>query len=205
MALSEHQDWRLKVEYDRQAGPPLERLLELVRGADVASQCGQAVGHDVAITHDGNVLFAYAASRTAAENARRAIEIVLRDHNVTATAVLSHWDERVDEWIQVDPPLTGAAATTEQAHERDAERQESRTLVVSSGKMVREEVEQSMRNWAEQLRLDCEIIEHPHLLTTQVAFTVTGPHRKVDEFAAGLRAEELATLRTERAVMLSPL
>jgi hypothetical protein len=45
----------------------------------------------------------------------------------------------------------------------------------------------------------------PHLLTTQVAFTVTGPKRKVDEFAQGLRAEELATMPTERAVMLSPL
>jgi len=43
------------------------------------------------------------------------------------------------------------------------------------------------------------------LLTTQVAFTVTGPKRKIDEFAQGLKAEEVATMRTERAVMLSPL
>jgi hypothetical protein len=38
-----------------------------------------------------------------------------------------------------------------------------------------------------------------------VAFSVTGPRRKIDEFAEGLRAEELATMRTERGVMLSPL
>jgi hypothetical protein len=38
-----------------------------------------------------------------------------------------------------------------------------------------------------------------------VAFTVTGPRRKLDEFAEGLRAEELATMRAERTVMLSPL
>jgi hypothetical protein len=62
-----------------------------------------------------------------------------------------------------------------------------------------------MREWAEKLGLGIEIHEHPHLLTTQVAFTVTGPGRKIDEFAEGLRAEELATMRTERAVMLSPL
>ena len=43
------------------------------------------------------------------------------------------------------------------------------------------------------------------LLTTQVAFTVTGPKRKIDEFAQGLNADELATIRAERAVMLSPL
>jgi hypothetical protein len=62
-----------------------------------------------------------------------------------------------------------------------------------------------MREWAAKLELQCEVIEHRHLLTTQLAFTVTGPKRKVDEFAAGLRAEELATLRTERQVMISPL
>ena len=62
-----------------------------------------------------------------------------------------------------------------------------------------------MREWAEKLGLKCEVIEHPHLLTTQVAFTVIGSKRKVDEFADGLRAEELATMRTERAVMMSPL
>ena len=62
-----------------------------------------------------------------------------------------------------------------------------------------------MLDWASTLGLQCEIIEHPHLLTTQVAFSVTGPRRKIDEFAEGLRAEEVATMRAEREVMLSPL
>jgi hypothetical protein len=62
-----------------------------------------------------------------------------------------------------------------------------------------------MVNWAQELGLDYEVIEHPHMLTTQVAFTVTGSKRKIDEFAQGLRAEELATMRTERGVMMSPL
>jgi hypothetical protein len=78
-------------------------------------------------------------------------------------------------------------------------------MVASTGKLIRAEVEQTMRGWAEKLGLKCDVIEHPHLLTTQVAFTVNGPKRKIDEFAEGLRAEELATMRTERAVMLSPL
>jgi hypothetical protein len=78
-------------------------------------------------------------------------------------------------------------------------------MVASTGKQIRSEVEQTMRGWADKLNLRCEVIEDPHLLTTQVAFTVTGPKRKIDEFAEGLRAEEFATMRTERAVMLSPL
>lgn len=78
-------------------------------------------------------------------------------------------------------------------------------MVVSSGKLIRVEFDQTMHDWAEKLGLECEIVEHPHLLTTQVGFTVTGPKRKIDEFAEGLKAEELATMRTERAVMISPL
>jgi hypothetical protein len=49
------------------------------------------------------------------------------------------------------------------------------------------------------------VIDHPHLLSGQVGFTVTGSKRKLDEFAEGLRAEERATIRTETQVMLSPL
>jgi hypothetical protein len=47
--------------------------------------------------------------------------------------------------------------------------------------------------------------EHPHLLTTQVGFTVTGPTRKIEEFASALNAEGVATLRMDWAVLLSPI
>ena len=63
----------------------------------------------------------------------------------------------------------------------------------------------TMRDGAERLGLGCEIHEHPHLLSSQVAFTVTGPRRKLDEFAEDLRQEEIATMRTQREVLLSPL
>ncbi len=56
-----------------------------------------------------------------------------------------------------------------------------------------------------KLGLECNIIEHPHLLTTQVGFTVTGPKRRIDEFVQGLNAEGRATVRAETGVMLSPL
>jgi hypothetical protein len=78
-------------------------------------------------------------------------------------------------------------------------------LVALVGREIREEFEQSMRGWADRLGLRLEIVEHPHLLDSQVAFTVSGPARKVEEFATGLAAEERQTIRTERTVMLSPL
>jgi hypothetical protein len=204
--VSDDQDWRLKAELDvEDRRGALDRILGRVRGHDVAAEVGDTVPHDVAITHDGNLLFAYAATQASLTAARRAIEAVLRHDGIDASVYVSHWDERFDQWLQVDPPLTGVARQTEEAAERDAEKTESRTMVASTGKLIRAEVEQTMRAWADKLGLRCEVIEHPRLLTTQVAFTVTGPRRKIDEFAEGLRAEELATMRTEREVMLSPL
>ena len=204
--MSEDQDWRLKAELDAADGSSrLDHLMARVRGPDVVGEVGAAVPDDVVITHDGKLLFAYAATEAALSAARSAIEAVLRRDGLTASICVSHWDEELDEWHQLDPPLTGEAKRIENAVERDAEAVETRTMVASTGKAIRAELEQTMLNWADKLNLQCKIIEHPHLLTTQVAFTVTGPKRKIDEFAQGLKAEEFATMRTERAVMLSPL
>jgi len=204
--VSEDQDWRLKAELD--ADHPRSRLDHLVghaRSPDVAKDVVEAVPHDVVITHDGRLLSAYAASETALTAARAAIEGALAHDGINACICLSHWDDQRDEWRQTDPPLTGEAARIEAAAERDAEAVETRTMVASTGKLIRTEVEQIMLNWADKLNLECTIVEHPHLMTTQVAFTVTGPKHKIEEFADGLRAEEVATMRTEREVMISPL
>ena len=204
--MSEDQDWRLRAELD--ADPTRSRLDDLVghaRGPDVAKDVGGAVPHDVVITHNGKLLFAYAASEAALTAARAAIEGALTHDGINASIYLSHWDDERDEWRQTDPPLTGDEALIEAAAERDAEAVETRTMVASTGKLIRTEVEQIVLNWADKLNLECTIVEHPHMLTTQIAFTVTGPRHKVDEFADGLKAEEVATMRTEREVMISPL
>jgi hypothetical protein len=204
--VSEDQDWRLKAELDGvNTRSALDHLLGRVRGPDVIGDVGAVVPHDVAITHDGKLLFAYAANEAALTAARTAIESVLRHDGVNASIFVSHWDDDLDKWHQTDPPLTGEAKRIEDAAEHDAEAFETRTMVASTGKLIRAEVEQSMQDWAQKLGLQCEVIEHPHLLTTQVAFTVTGPRGKIDGFARGLKAEEVATMRAERAVMMSPL
>ena len=204
--VSEDQNWRLKAELeieDRRGA--LDHLIGRVREPDVIKEVGEAVPHEVMITHDGNLLFAYAATKAALTSARSAIEAVLRRDGIKANVYVSYWDEDLDKWLQVDPPLSDQARRTEDAAVRDAEAIETRTMVVSTGKFVRSEVEQTMLGWAEKLGLECKLIEHPHLLTSQIAFTVTGPKRRIAEFADGLKAEELATMRTEREVMLSPL
>ncbi len=199
-------DWRMQAELEvPEASGALRSLIGRLRGPDIVEEVEAKVPRDVVITHDGKLLFAYAADRAALSAARGAIEAVLADDGVRARVLVSHWDEGREKWRQVDPPPTAEEQRSEAAAERDANVVETRTLVVSSGKLIRAEFEASAREWAEQLQLQCTIVEHPHLLTTQLALTVTGPKRKIDEFSRGLAAKEWATIRTETAVMLSPL
>jgi hypothetical protein len=204
---SEHdQDWRLEAELDvEEPGGALRSLLGRVRGPDVVKDLEGMVPRDVVITHDGTRLFAYAADEQTLAAARRGLEQVLARDGITAQVRVGYWDDARETWRQTDPPPTAEERQAEVVAERDAEAIETRSLVVSSGRLIREEVEQSMRDWATKLGLECKIVEHPHLLTSQLAFTVTGPKRKIDEFARGLQAEEWATIRAETVVMMSPL
>jgi hypothetical protein len=193
-------DWRLSGEIEGQGDDhALHALVERLHEPDEVRDAQAAVGDDVVITHDGSRLFAYAFGRQAIEQARARIEYALAKDGLRAELTLTHFSGDCDEWIDPDaPPPTGRAGSPPAGFE-------SRTLVATVGKMIREEFEQSMSNWADQLGLRCEIVEHPHLLNSQVAFTVTGPPRKVEEFDDGLKAEERRTIRTETGVMLSPL
>jgi hypothetical protein len=200
----EQRDWRLQAELSSPAGT-LEQLVKHLRGRDAIQEVTAGVGPDVVITHDGRELFAYAASRSVLERARATIAATLHDRGLEASERISHWDLDLDEWLQVEPPPTSTQARAAQDSRRTAGAAETRTLVADVGREIRSEFEQSLLIYAGELGVECEIVEHPHLLNSQVAFHVSGPRRKLDEFAAGLNAEERATIRNERAVMMSPL
>jgi hypothetical protein len=209
--MSDEQDWRLKVELDAnvEGSGGVSHLFGHLRGGggggdpDVVHELESAVPHDVVLTHDGKLLFAYAADEATLAATRRAVEGVLARENMKGSIFVSHWDDELDSWRQTDPPPSAAEVEKEETVKRDGETVETRTLVASSGKDVRGTLEQSMVEWAEKLGVQCTIIEHPHLLTTQVGFTVTGPRHKLDEFSAGLKAEETTTIRSENIVNLS--
>jgi hypothetical protein len=203
---STDQDWRLEAELDvADARGALHGLIGRLRSPDIVKEVEATVSHEVVITHDGKLLFAYAADEATLGAARSAIEGVLQRDGIKATVRISHWDDESDRWQQTDPPPTASEGRAQEAADRDADTIETRTMVATSGKLVQAEFEQSMLAWADKLGLECKIIEHPHLLTTQVGFTVTGPKRKVDEFSRGLNAEGWAAVRAETGVMLSPL
>jgi hypothetical protein len=203
---ADQQDWRLQVTFDAEdVRGVLQRLLGRLRGPDVVKEIEATVPQDVVVTHDGRVLFAYAASPEGLGAARSAIEGVLRQDGIEASLRVSHWDRELDDWQQTDPPPSASEQLADEAAHRDADAIETRTVVATSGRGARAEFEQTMRGWADRLGLQCEIVEHPHLITTQVAFTLTGPKRKIEEFSQGLVAEGWAYVRTDNAVLLSPL
>lgn len=203
--MSDDQGWRLRTTVEG-AGDHgvLDRVLGRFRGPGLADEVTSAVADDVVVTHDGSLLFAYAATEPALTAARSAIEGVLATDGLSASLVVSRWDEGRDEWVQTDPPpAEGEAAGAASAADEDAV--ETRTMVAVAGRSIRVEFEATMLAWAERLGLKCEIVEHPHLLSTQVAFTLTGPRRRINEFAQGLSAEGASTMRSEREVLISPL
>jgi hypothetical protein len=207
--MADEQDWRLKVELDAsvETRGGVGHLFGHLRGGggdpDVVHELESAVPHDVVLTHDGKLLFAYASDEAAIAATRRAIEGVLARESMKGSIFVSHWDDELDSWRQTDPPPSEADVQKEESVRRDGETVETRTLIASAGKDVRGTLEQSMVEWAEKLGVECTIIEHPHLLSTQVGFTITGPRHKLDEFSAGLKAEETTTIRSENSVILS--
>jgi hypothetical protein len=187
-----------------------------VHAPDVAAEVSEVearVSDEVVVTHNGERLFAYSEKRASIEAARCAIESVLRRHGVRAELRISRWDQEAARWWQVDPPggdferrvQETAKWLAENAAERDSGTVETRTLVASAGKFIRVQFEQTMLAWAHKLGLECEMLEHPRVLTTQVAFTVTGPKRKVDEFWRRLVDECWETIRRQQQTMQNPL
>ena len=197
----DERDWRLTGELSAAGGGQLHGLAgTAARGARRPVTLRAAVGPDVVVTHDGERLFAYAASRMAIEDARAKLAEALARDGLHAELSLTVWSEELDEWVDPDAPAPapGAAAAPEGTV--------TRTYVVTLGRWVSARNSSSRsRSGGDQLGVTYEIVEHPHLLSSQAAFTVTGPARKVDEFAAAMSAEERATIRTETAVMASPL
>ena len=83
--MSEDQDWRLTAELDAaDRRGALDRLLGRVRGPDVVEEIQARLPHDVVITHDGRLLFAYAATEEEIRAARAVIEDVLRHEAIDA-------------------------------------------------------------------------------------------------------------------------
>jgi hypothetical protein len=192
-------DWRLHAELHGEDAAP-HWILARLRGPRASADLAAAIPAGVVLTHDGTSLFAYAADRAALDDARAPLEAASREQGAQAAVTISHWEDDLGEWTQVDPPLDAAAGAEHEQALRDAHASATQTFVVQVGREDRSLFEQSMREWADRLGLRCELVEHPHLLRTQVAFTVSGPAHAVQEFRSGLKAEEWQTIRAAEQI-----
>jgi hypothetical protein len=204
--MSHDQDWRLRLDLNEPTD--LDGLLGRVRDHpdDLEGETRAALSDDVVLTHDGDTFFAYAVKERASDDARNAIESVLRNEQRGGAISVSHWDENLRAWRQIDPPLTPAqeeqlqkANAVEDGVRSTAPSAESETRNVTCviGKLIRKSFERQMVAFAQELGLQCAIVEHPHLLSTQVAFDVTGPSSSVEQFDRYLKSEARATIRLD--------
>ena len=195
----EQQDWRLEV------------AVEGAHKLHSQLQHDDTLGPGVVLSYDDDTLFAYAPTRAAIDTARHAIEAHL--DGTTASFVLSHWDDDLGDggdWWRIDSPHPPeeiasmraeheAGALREGAEEAVEERVETRTVVITSGRVVRGWFESTVADEAREQGVELAIVEHPHLLTTQIAFTLTGPSGKVSSIITDLRARAFETTRFETA------
>ncbi len=199
------EEWRLRLDFH--ASTDLDGFLRRLRdpSADFEEDPGSALGDHVVLTHDGSTFFAYTSSERALANARGTIESALREEHRHADVRVSYWDETQHDWLQTDPLLTPeeqeeqARATDERETRanRANTKPETRSVVCVTGKLIRKAFERQMVSFAEGIGLRCEIVEHPHLLSTQIAFQVTGPRSAVEQFATYLASEARASSRID--------
>jgi hypothetical protein len=101
-------DWRIRIEVEEEehAAGLLDRLTgdldqearELARNLE---------SHRLAVSRDGDIVFVYAATRAAAEQAHLVVEAELRAHGIEArTSRVEHWIDEEDRWDDEPPGET---------------------------------------------------------------------------------------------------
>jgi hypothetical protein len=202
--MADEQDWRLRADITEARG--LSARLREARHFE--RELEPLIGHDVVLSSDDEKLFAYANTKEAVEETRRALEHQLASEERNAVISISHWDDHDFEWLQVDPPPEPQELEHEQEQEQehDAElareaRVVTRSVAITSGKMARNWFETTVADEARELGVELSIVEHPHLLKTQIVFTLTGPAGKVEEVIADMQDRAGAATRLETAYL----
>jgi len=201
--MSEEQDWRLRVDLADAAG-----FHSRLRDAHhFERELEPLVDHDVVLSYDDDTLFAYANTEAALAEVRRAVEHQLTSEGASGKITVSHWDDDlgdVGDWHRVGPPESSSELAVEEEELREhaveeerAERVVTRTFVVTSGRLVHEYFEKTAVDDAREAGVELSFTEHPHLLTTQIAFTLTGPSAQVDLVIANMKARAGAMTRFE--------
>jgi hypothetical protein len=193
--MAADQDWRLRVDIKDPSA-----FHARLRGAQhFERELEPLIAGDVVLSHDDDTLFAYAATQAQIDEVRRAVEHQLGADGLTAAVTVSHWSDVAGSWLAPgeEPP---SAPSADAPAEPDPI--VTQTFVESSGRLARNFVETQVAEEARARGVRLSIVEHPHLLTTQLAFTLQGPAGAVAEVIAASRSDAVALTRTELHNML---
>jgi hypothetical protein len=193
---SKDHDWRL--EFELAVGSHPDRLYGRLR---------DSLEDEIVLTHKGARFYAYAASEQQLRSARAFVDVVTYEHGLARPAKISGWEPELLIWRQIDPPISDQEARAQSrraAAEREREPESrlngpsaQRTVAALVGGPLRQPFEAEMLQLAASLGLGCEIVEHPHLLTTQVLFNLMGARRDIQSFESQLNRVARATMRVD--------
>ena len=110
------EDWRLTAKLDD--SNVLSQLLGRLRDNDVEEEARKRLGSAVAVSADGDTLFAYADSRDAIRQAADVIRTLLGEHGLDADVAMHRWHELEQRWEDEDVPLPRTEAERRTEHER---------------------------------------------------------------------------------------
>ncbi len=108
-------DWRLTAKVDARG---VSQLLRRLRELEVEADARRRLGGAVAVSGDGDTLFAYADSRDAIHQAGSVINGLLAEHGLLADVAVHHWHDVEERWEDEDVPLPQTEAERRAEHER---------------------------------------------------------------------------------------
>src|SRR5437868_13332717 len=97
-------DWRVRIELEEEHALSLLDRLGLHFGTEAHELAEELEEHRLAVTHDADSVFVYAASAQQAEQARRVVEAELAEAEIEPRSVtVEHWLADEDRWND-EPP-----------------------------------------------------------------------------------------------------
>ena len=109
------EDWRLTAQVE---GDGIGRLLTRLREREVEGEARKRLGRAVAVSADGDTLFAYADSGDAIHQAADVIRGLLAEHELEADITFHRWHELEERWEGESVPLPRTEAERRAEHER---------------------------------------------------------------------------------------
>ena len=101
-------DWRIRIEFEGEE--PATGLLDRLAGelgSETRELANELAARRLAVSHDADTVFVYAATRAEAERAHTVVEAELRERGIEArTSRVEHWLDDEDRWDDEPPGET---------------------------------------------------------------------------------------------------